>query len=104
MSMTARMLAIAVLLPAFIFIQSAEGISAYSCGHNLVSVGDRKFQVEAKCGTPKSKEVVSEVKVKTRYLNKKQVVEEWLYDIRYGWWDLLIFQGSRLVRIRAIKK
>jgi len=104
MPMPVKMLAIALVLSAFIAAQSAEGASTYRCGHRLVSVGDRKFEVEAKCGTPKSKEVISEVKVKTRYLNKTQLVEEWLYDLRYGWWDVLTFRGSKLVKINGIKK
>ena len=82
----------------------SEGFSTYRCGNHIVQVGDHGFEVEAKCGEPKSRDLISEVKVRTRYMNKTQWVEEWLYDIRYGWWDVLTFRGGRLVKIQAVRK
>jgi hypothetical protein len=99
-----KIIFIAAVMATFIIVRPAESVSTYRCRHRLVSVGDRMFEVEEKCGKPKSKDVISEVKVKTRHLRKTELVEEWLYDIRYGWWDVLTFRGSRLVRIESIKK
>ena len=104
MSPAANILVITTVLAVFIAVQPAESASTYRCGHRIVSVGDRKFEVEEKCGKPKSRDVISEVKVKTRHLKKTELVEEWIYDLRYGWWDVLTFRGSRLVKIEGIKK
>lgn len=70
----------------------------------MVSVGDLKFTVLAKCGEPVFKELVEE---KTQFTYQgglitasKVMVEEWVYDMGPGsFYYLLTFEGSKLVKI-----
>jgi hypothetical protein len=62
-----------------------ERAIAFYCGSHLVSVGDSKSEVQAKCGKPSSKEGRSKA-------------EEWTYDSGpQSFVQILTFRGSRLV-------
>lgn len=48
----------------FLISAPAAADNSFRCGSNLVSVGDSKYQVRAKCGAPSYKEVRREKKIK----------------------------------------
>jgi hypothetical protein len=60
--------------------------------------------VESKCGTPKSREVIGKTKFKEELEEKTVFIEEWVYELRYGWVDILTFTGGKLSGIAAVRK
>ena len=86
----------------------STAFTTFRCRSKVVTLGDRSVEVEYKCGEPASRNVVAEVKTRARTFgldaSRKELVEEWVYDNRYGWFDILTFRGGRLVRIDAVKK
>jgi len=69
------------------------------CGSQLVSTGDRAFEVERKCGPPAQRDLVGY----GLSPNGRQefVLEEWTYGPNNGTFSILTFEGSRLVRIES---
>ena len=84
------------------------------CNNNVVSVGNMKGEVLAKCGKPLSKfagETEDQVsvsvraagkdkKIRTKRIKKSKGVETWTYNID-GSYRFFIFRGGRLERIDA---
>lgn len=67
------------------------------CGNQLVSVGDRAFEVEQKCGAPRERDLLGySVERQGQYDLK---LEEWVYGPYNGMYYFLEFEGNRLVRI-----
>lgn len=67
------------------------------CGTQLVSTGDRTFEVERKCGAPSQRDFVGyELGPHAR---QERVIEEWVYGPTNGRLSILTFEGNRLVRI-----
>lgn len=79
----------------------AAQASSLRCGSQLISVGDRAFEVQQKCGVPISQEVIgSKETFSSNYRRSEQVrVEEWIYGPDNGMYQYLRFEGGRLVRI-----
>jgi hypothetical protein len=87
----------ALLAVAPIGAARAEGFRCPDGG--LVSVGDTKADVRAKCGEPKERKVVTSLPC--RKLGRCPVdIEEWLYDFGPTQFvRLLTFDAGRLARI-----
>lgn len=70
------------------------------CGSQLISVGDRMFEVQQKCGQPVSQEIIGYKETVNHYRQVDQVqVQEWIYGPSNGMYQYLRFEGGRLVRI-----
>ncbi|WP_313209411.1 DUF2845 domain-containing protein [Stutzerimonas nitrititolerans] len=69
------------------------------CGSNLVSSGDRGFEVERKCGPPVHRDVVGYAL--GRNDRHEFMLEEWVYGPNNGMLSILIFEGNRLKRIET---
>lgn len=67
------------------------------CGSKLVSIGDRAFEVENKCGAPTYRDVVGYTL--SGYDRREYRVEEWVYGPDNGMLSILTFEGNRLARI-----
>ncbi|ORC59859.1 hypothetical protein BZK31_09210 [Pseudomonas floridensis] len=85
--------------PAALDVQAA---STLRCGSQLVSTGDRTFEVQQKCGEPISQQVVSSREVVNYYRQSEEViVEEWVYGPSHGMYQYLRFVGGRLTEIQS---
>jgi hypothetical protein len=64
------------------------------CGSQLVSVGDRSFEVLQKCGEPAFRDLVGY----SLSPNERQEfkIEEWVYGPDGGMLSILTFEGNRL--------
>lgn len=73
------------------------------CGSQLISTGDRPFEVEQKCGTPVSQSVIgSQETFDNAYRRSEQVqIEEWVYGPDNGMYRYLRFVGGRLTDITS---
>lgn len=71
------------------------------CGSQLISTGDRAFEVQQKCGAPISQDVIgSKETYSGNYRRSEEVrIEEWIYGPDNGMYQYLRFEGGRLVRI-----
>lgn len=69
------------------------------CGTQLISLGDRTFEVERKCGTPVDRSFVGYTL--GPYARQEMAIEEWLYGPSNGRITILRFEGNRLVRIES---
>ena len=67
-------------------------------------MGDRAYEVEQKCGTPKSRQVIGKTKFKEELETKTVLIEEWVYELRYGWTDILTFTGGKLSDIASVRR
>ncbi|MDM8351198.1 DUF2845 domain-containing protein [Pseudomonas sp. sp1636] len=67
------------------------------CGSQLVSVGDRAFEVEQKCGEPTFRDLVGYSL--GAYQRREFKIEEWVYGPSNGMLTILTFEGNRLTRI-----
>lgn len=74
------------------------------CGHKLVKVGAPKYIVEAYCGSPVSKDFVGQTTYHDGYKKQKVLIEEWIYDMRSGFFDILTFRGGRLIKMEWKQK
>lgn len=77
--------------------------STLRCGSQLISAGDRAFEVQQKCGQPVSQNVIgSKETFNSTYRKSEQIsVEEWIYGPDHGMYQYLRFEGGRLVRIES---
>ena len=69
------------------------------CGSQLVTTGDRAFEVERKCGVPQHRDLVGYSF--SRNDRQEFRLEEWVYGPRNGMLSILTFEGNRLVRIET---
>lgn len=70
------------------------------CGSALISMDDRTSEVESKCGTPLSRNMLGSKVIYGYYGERSEVlVEEWAYGPRNGMYYYLRFEGNRLVDI-----
>lgn len=69
------------------------------CGTQLISTGDRAFEVERKCGPPLQRDLVGYTL--GAHARQEAVVEEWLYGPSNGMLSILTFEGNRLKRIET---
>ena len=67
------------------------------CGSQLISAGDRQFEVQQKCGEPVARNLIGY----KRSANRREEVEidEWIYGPSNGMYQYLRFEGGRLIRI-----
>ncbi|UTW09274.1 DUF2845 domain-containing protein [Pseudomonas benzenivorans] len=67
------------------------------CGSQLVSLGDRSFEVQQKCGEPAFRDLVGYTL--GPYDRREFKIEEWVYGPNNGVLSILTFEGNRLIRI-----
>lgn len=67
------------------------------CGSQLVSVGDRSFEVQQKCGEPAYRDLVGYTLGANE--RREMKIEEWIYGPSNGMLTILTFEGNRLSRI-----
>ncbi len=89
--------ALCLLLPAV-----AEASSTLRCGSKLISLDDLASEVEAKCGTPVSRDFLGYREVVVYYgLTQEVAIEEWIYGPRNGMYHFLRLEGNRVVKIES---
>ena len=105
-----------VLLVVLLFGVSIASASDFRCGSDIISPGDRKFDVLRKCGNPDNVEVRQELRIKRDlgahlflpgeeprgFLFAKELVtvEEWEYNLGPGRFiRYLTFENNRLIKI-----
>ncbi|MBW8456287.1 MAG: DUF2845 domain-containing protein [Pseudomonas sp.] len=83
-------------LGAAVLLIAAASVQADTlrCGSQLVTTGDRAFEVERKCGVPQGYSL-------SRNDRQEFRLEEWVYGPRNGMLSILTFEGNRLVRIET---
>jgi hypothetical protein len=69
------------------------------CGTNLVSTGDRAFEVLQRCGEPLQREQIGYTLGESD--RRELRIEEWIYRNTGGFLFILTFEGSRLTRIES---
>ena len=91
------------LAPLLLLISSIIAPAAFAdtlrCGSKLVSLGDRAFEVAAKCGEPANRDLVGYTL--GSYDRREFKMEEWVYGPNGGMLKILTFEGNRLVRIET---
>lgn len=89
--------ALCLLLPVV-----AEASSTLRCGSKLISLDDLASEVEAKCGTPVSRDLLGYREVVVYYgLTQEVAIEEWIYGPRNGMYHFLRLEGNRVVKIES---
>ncbi len=86
-----------LLCAALSFMSAGAMASTFRCGTQLVSLGDRSFQVLRKCGDPVARETLGYTL--GEYNRQELPIEEWVYGPRSGMLYFLRFIGGRLVSI-----
>lgn len=67
------------------------------CGSQLVSIGDRRFEVLQKCGEPAHRDLIG---YSLGYHDRREYsIEEWVYGPDSGMLTILTFEGNRLRQI-----
>ncbi len=85
-------------LTTIAYAQRGDG-STYRCQNSeLVHVGDSAFIIALKCGEPLHKEVIN-----TGYGKGGQIVSEWYYPMKNGWYGVLTIRSGKLIRIGTIQ-
>ncbi len=108
-------LRVLVVLCYLVFSDTAY---ALRCGHTLIELGDRKYDVAKKCGQPDAIDKYRETKMRQNSINiarnnlsfgnrnsKKMtvVIEEWTYDFgRSRFQQLLRFENGVLTDIENL--
>jgi PDZ domain-containing secreted protein len=83
-------------------ISAMSAADTLRCGSQLISVGDRTFEVQQKCGQPVSQEVIGYKETVSHFRQVDQVqVQEWVYGPNNGMYQYLRFEGGRLVLISS---
>ncbi|MGE6243456.1 DUF2845 domain-containing protein [Ectopseudomonas guguanensis] len=85
-----------IALTAGPFDASAQA-DTLRCGSALVSLGDRPFEVERKCGAPVHRDPIGYTL--GSYERREYMIEEWVYGPSNGMLSILRFEGNRLVAI-----
>jgi hypothetical protein len=91
-----RLSIITLALTAGLLSLSAQA-DTLRCGSNLVSLGDRPFEVERKCGAPVHRDPIGYTL--GSYDRREYMIEEWVYGPSNGMLSILRFEGNRLVAI-----
>ncbi len=87
-----------VLVTAALAVMSTGAMaSTFRCGSQLVSLGDRTFQVLKKCGEPIARETVGYTVGENNH--RELHIQEWVYGPNNGMYHILRFDGNRLSRI-----
>ena len=69
------------------------------CGTELISVGNRGFEIIRKCGQPSYKEVVGYTLGASQRTELR--IEEWVYGPNNGMQYILRLEGNRLIKIES---
>ncbi len=89
-----------IVLSVALSLASASTLaSTFRCGSQLVSLGDRSFQVLKKCGEPVARESVGYTI--GEYNHRELHIQEWVYGPSNGMYHYLRFEGNRLTRIES---
>lgn len=80
----------------------AQADDTMRCGSQLISIGDRAFEVEDKCGAPAFRDVVGYTL--GPYERREMKIEEWVYGPDNGVNSILTFEGSRLKQIERKRR
>ena len=89
-----------IVLCALLSMASASTLaSTFRCGSQLVSLGDRSFQVLKKCGEPVARETVGYTI--GEYNHRELHIQEWVYGPNNGMYHYLRFEGNRLTSIES---
>ncbi|MET1081399.1 MAG: DUF2845 domain-containing protein [Pseudomonas sp.] len=72
------------------------------CGSQLISVGERAFEVLERCGEPTYRDLIGYSLAGNEQRELK--VEEWVYGPTNGMLRILTFEGNRLTRIESRRK
>ena len=91
-----------IMMTSLFFFFTVNTVSPFTCGNDLVSIGDRSFEVLKKCGEPVSKEQIGYTITEDKKRELK--IDEWIYGPKNGYYYYLIFVGNRLVEIKAIRE
>ncbi|RAU41354.1 DUF2845 domain-containing protein [Pseudomonas sp. RIT412] len=84
----------------FTVLSTTTQADTLRCGSQLISAGDRMFEVQQKCGQPISQDIVGYKETVNHFRQVDQVqVQEWIYGPNNGMYQYLRFEGGRLVRI-----
>ncbi|MEX6504254.1 DUF2845 domain-containing protein [Pseudomonas zhanjiangensis] len=67
------------------------------CGSQLVSLGDRSFEVQQKCGEPVLRDLIGYGLGPNE--RREYLIEEWVYGPSNGMLTILTFEGNRLTHI-----
>jgi hypothetical protein len=91
-----------LLLICMSLTSPAQAASTLRCQSHLISLDDHTSEVQAKCGTPTSKEFLGYREVVDYYGGVNQVgIDEWSYGPRNGMYYYLRFEANRLVKIQS---
>ncbi len=95
---------IPILLPVLLFVAGTGLVHADTlrCGSQLVSIGDRSFEVERKCGEPDYRDLIGYTL--GPYARREFKVEEWIYGPSNGVLTILTFEANRLTRIERERR
>jgi hypothetical protein len=88
-----RALSTALLL-ALACAASLAQAETLRCGSQLVSLGDRRFEVLQKCGEPAFRDLVGYSLGPNE--RREYPIEEWVYGPSNGMLSILTFEGTRL--------
>ena len=89
-----------MILCAALAVSSSTAVaSTFRCGSQLVSLGDRSFQVLKKCGEPVARETVGYTI--GEYNHRELHIQEWVYGPNNGMYHYLRFEGNRLTSIES---
>ena len=92
----------ALVLSGLAALSGPTQAATLRCGSQLISEGDRMFEVQNKCGQPVSQDIVGYKETVNHYRQVDQVqVQEWVYGPNNGMYQYLRFEGGRLVKINS---
>jgi hypothetical protein len=91
--MSIKIFSLALLMGCAAFAQA----DTLRCGSQLISLGDRSFEVQQKCGEPVYRDLVGYTL--GPYDRREFKIEEWVYGPSNGALSILTFEGNRLTRI-----
>lgn len=86
-----------LLAGVLLLCAGAAQADSMRCGSALVSVGDRAYEVEQKCGAPSHRDEVGYTL--GGYDRREYRVEEWVYGPSNGATYILTFEANRLKSI-----
>lgn len=80
--------------------------STLRCPNGIVQTWDTQVVVKQKCGEPFAKQKIAHKFYPGTSTNSVSGddVEEWYYEIHYGFNDVLTFKGGKLAIIEMIRK
>lgn len=88
-----------VLALSGLLLSATATASTFRCGSELISLGDRRFEIRRKCGEPLYRESVGYTLGPGQRLEMH--IEEWIYGPRNGMAHILRIEGNRLVSIES---